>query len=338
MISYVLVPCPLCGTPGEQLATEDEMKRELEQLWGYHGRRLRPETPPARLADRLAFSQRPPLRLARCAHCAMIWRSPAERADEVTDGYAREAPSDDTLAALHDTQRDAARAQARRLTAVAGRAGAVLEVGSYVGGFLSAARERGWRAEGVDVNAVASAHARGRGHVVTLGELADVDPARRWDAIALWNCLDQMPDPREALHAARMRLRPDGVLAVRVPNGACYAALRRRAAGGSLRASLARARLAQNNLLGFPYRWGFSPASLARLVASLGFRVEHVVGDVLVPLADRWTRPWARVEERVAKAFMRAAARRSAASAPWFELYARLEQAHAPDIALSSAS
>ncbi|HYD51922.1 MAG TPA: class I SAM-dependent methyltransferase [Gemmatimonadaceae bacterium] len=323
MPTYSLVPCPLCGHMGEELASAEELKAELESLWGFHERRLRPEVPPERLADRLAFSQRPPLRLARCASCGVIWRNPAERAEEVTATYAREAPAPHVLAALHDTQRATARAQAMRLTAVQGGPGTVLEVGSYVGGFLSAAREAGWLAEGVDVNHVASEHARSRGHRVTHGELSDVDPSRRWDAIVLWNCFDQLPDPRATLREARERLVEDGVLALRVPNGGLYARTRRLARGESLRAAVARGVLAHNNLLGFPYRWGFTPRALVALVESLGFRVERVVGDVLVPLRDRWTRPWARLEERMTKGAMRVHARMRPADAPWFEVYAR---------------
>jgi hypothetical protein len=74
--------------------------------------------------------------------------------------------------------------------------------------------------------------------------------------------------------------------------------------------------LAHNNLLTFPYRFGFSPHSLTRLLRDHGFRVERVVKDALVKTADEWTRPWARAEERLIKPMLRP-------FAPWFEMYAR---------------
>jgi hypothetical protein len=89
---------------------------------------------------------------------------------------------------------------------------------------------------------------------------------------------------------------------------------------------VAREWLAQNNLLAFPYRFGFTPGSATRLVERLGFRVERVVGDVLVPIADRWTRRWAAIEERVVKRVGGLAARASRGErtlAPWIEIYAR---------------
>src|SRR5690606_41823588 len=66
-------------------------------------------------------------------------------------------------------------------------------------------------------------------------------------------------------------------------------------------------------------------SSELRLVERVGFRVTHVVGDALVPIADEWTRGWAALEERAVKLALRARAWRSPAAAPWLELYARAE-------------
>ncbi len=79
--------------------------------------------------------------------------------------------------------------------------------------------------------------------------------------------------------------------------------------------------LAHNNLLTFPYRWGFTPGSLNKLLGEFGLRVVDVIGDVLVPTADAWTRPWARTEEQVVKRLLNGLGRFGAA-APWFEVYA----------------
>lgn len=326
MVTYATVPCLLCASPGEELASAEELAAEIEQLWTFHGRRLRPETPPRHLTDRLAFSQRPPLRLAWCARCGLAWRNPAEHPHEVEAIYADEVPELQVLQALHDAQRGTYLSQARRLTRVAGRRGSLLEVGSFVGGFLAASREQGWAVEGVDVNRHANNFARSWGLAVTDGELDDLPCESRWDAICIWNCLDQMPDPRAALRAARERLDAGGILALRVPNGGLYARLRAAASRKGSGASISLMRLAHNNLLGFPYRWGFTPTSLRTLVGACGFEVIRVVGDVLVPIADRWTMRWARIEERFVKTALRVEARLRPESAPWFELYARARE------------
>jgi 2-polyprenyl-3-methyl-5-hydroxy-6-metoxy-1,4-benzoquinol methylase len=323
--TYELSPCPICASrSAHEVADADEVTREVEGLWAFHMRRLQPETPPARLADRVAFSQHPPIRVVQCDECGLVYRNPRERARELRELYADETQDDAVLASLFENQRIAYRAQAERLTREAGRPGTGLEVGSYVGAFLTAAREQGWCFEGLDINERATAFAQARGCTVTLGDLQSVDGTRRFDAVAIWNCFDQLPDPRGAALAVRALLEPGGLLAVRVPNGAFYLAVRKQL--HSSLAPVARALLAHNNLLTFPYRHGFTPDALTVLLERAGFHVQRVVGDVLVPVADEWTRRWAAWEERAIKGALRTMARAGRAGArvaPWIEVYAR---------------
>lgn len=321
-IAYELARCPVCNSAdAREIAGADELRDEIEALWAFHTRRLGADTPPDRLADRLTFSQPVPLRLVQCARCGTVYRNPRERAFEVTDMYAGESPSLETLQALHDAQRSAFDAQVDRLTEVFGRAGRGLEVGCYVGAFLAAARTRGWQFEGLDVNETASSFTRALGFKVTSGDLLTFRTPHPFDAVAIWNCFDQLPDPRVAIRAAQMLLVPSGVLAIRVPNGAFYAAVRRRLEG--MAAPIARTLLAHNNLLGFPYRHGFTVQSLTLLLEDAGFDVVRAHGDALVPLADEWTRGWAAAEERLTKTAMKALASLDTDGAPWFEVYAR---------------
>ena len=295
------------------------MKREIEALWAFHEKRLKQGTPVTRLRDRVAFSQDPPWRLVACRECGLLYRNPAERAFEVESIYERDCPARELLQALHDAQHRSYKIQARRLRGLLPRGATVLEVGSYVGAFLSAARAEGLNASGVDINPAVNKFTRSLGFQVRDGELpsVDVEPV---DAIAIWNTFDQLHDPRGAIVAARARLKPGGVLAIRVPNGGYYRARRRD--GGATTA------LALNNLLTFPYRWGFTPHALGTLVEAVGLRTIKVVGDVLVPTADEWTRPWARLEERLMKAALRLL-HRSPDELPWFELYAAAPEAGA---------
>lgn len=324
-VAYELARCAVCGeADARELASSDDVRAEVEALWAFHSARLRPRTPPEQLMDRVAFSQHAPLRLVRCRLCGLVYRNPVERKTELREAYTDSSPTTERMRALHATQRASYATQARRLADVFGRRGSGIEVGSYVGAFLAAARERGWQFAGVDVNACANSFTRSLGFHVHDGTLESLDNDARVDVVAIWNCLDQLPDPVTTLHAARERISPGGMLAIRVPNGACYAALRPLLSTPA--ASLAREWLAQNNLLGFPYRFGFTPSSLERVLSRLGFRVERVVGDVLVPIGDEWTRRWARVEERLVKQFGGIAARVPVADralAPWIEVYAR---------------
>jgi SAM-dependent methyltransferase len=316
MPSYDLARCVICGSAeSEAVADADDMRAESEMLWEYHMRRLSPRTPPDRLVDRVAFSQAPPWRLVRCPRCDLLYRNPAEKREALTATYRDAEPSRDSLQALHDAQRATYRAQARRLHRVMGRRGSGLEIGSYVGAFLAAARESRWSFEGLDINPHVNAFTRSLGFAVHDGELESFRPDRAFDALAIWNTFDQLPDPANAVRAAKRLLAPGGLLAIRVPNGACYRRWRARLRARRLVRAAAVALLAQNNLLTFPYRFGFSPASLTRLLVQEGFTVRLVTGDVLVPTADEYTRPAAALEERVVKRLTRF-------WMPWFEVYA----------------
>jgi SAM-dependent methyltransferase len=321
---YELTRCIVCGSANAtEIAGAEAVRGEVEHLWEFHGARLRPETPPPRLMDRVAFSEHPPLRVVRCNECGLVYRNPIERPLELAEIYGDEAPDEPVMRALHDTQRRAYRVQANRLLRALGRRGSGLEVGSYVGAFLRAAGEVGLQVEGVDVNRAVNDFTRKLGFTVHDGALEEMPDERTFDSVAIWNCFDQLPEPRAAVFAAARLLRPGGVLAIRVPHGPFYDAEHARAGRGGPRGRLARALLAHNNLLTFPYRYGFTVEAMARLLAEAGFKIEHVYGDTLVPIADEWTRGWAWLEEQVVKKTLTWLARRSLTLAPWIEVYAR---------------
>src|SRR5690242_2701600 len=146
--AYELTQCIACGSKeSREIADSGAVRREVELLWEFHGKRLRPSTPPERLMDRVAFSEHPPFRLVECARCGLVYRNPIERAYELDSIYTDAALSRELLQGLHETQLPAYRAQAQRLLRVMGRRGSGIEVGSYVGGFLAAAREIGLQFE-----------------------------------------------------------------------------------------------------------------------------------------------------------------------------------------------
>lgn len=319
--TYELTRCPVCDSPDAvEIADREAIRAEVERLWTFHGARLRTGVPPRFLLDRVAFSQDPPIRLAACRVCTHLYRNPLERTEALAAAYDDDAPDAAVLEALYETQRVAYAAQAARLTRVAGKPGRGLEVGSYVGGFLAAARERGWTFEGVDVSARASAFASRRGLGVTYGTIETVRASRPFDAVAIWNTFEQLPHSRQAVAAARRLLSPGGLLVVRIPNGAFYMHWRRRLTGGW--SGIAERLLAHNNLLSFPYRQGFTRHSLTRLLREGGFEIVRTVGDTLVPIADEWTTRRGAIEERVVKRVEHIT--QHGWRAPWVEVYARL--------------
>lgn len=324
MPSLEMAACPVCGTNENALvANADDIRREVEQLWEFYRPRLVPGAPPARLADRVAFSQHPPLAVVRCVRCDLLYRNPRERASELRATYEHDSTEHAVLESLFQNQRRAYRSEAQRLRRTLGRTGSGIELGSYVGAFLDAARTEGWRFRGLDINERVVAFAREHGLDATLGDITSLDGATRYDVVAIWNTFEQLPDPRDAVRRAHSLLHEGSLLALRVPNGAFYAALRPHLDGPAAR--IARALLAQNNLLTFPYRHAFTPRSLHALLDLSGFTIVSMLGSPLVPTSDEWTRPWAAVEERVVKSILRPLGRLGVM--PWIEVLAKREQA-----------
>jgi SAM-dependent methyltransferase len=313
---YELASCPVCASSHHQvIAGADEVRAEIEALWEHHTGDARPLLTSAQLVDRVAFSQDPPLQVVRCTDCGLLFRNPRER--DVREIYETERTDDVAFEALLPAQRAAFANPVARLTDLNGSAGRVLEVGSYVGAFLEAAHAAGWQARGVDVNPRAVAFARAHGHDVRQGTIDDVPAEERFDAIAFWNCFDQLPDPLAAAHAAHDRLAANGLLALRVPNGEVYLALRARLDGPL--AGAARSLLARHNLLGFPYRHGFTPASLRRLLERSNFEMIAEEDAVVLPVDESASA--ASGGERLLAAAERVLD--PVIGPPWLEVYAR---------------
>jgi SAM-dependent methyltransferase len=301
-----------------EIADRSAIQQELERVWAFHTRRFRHPVPTKFLTDRVVFSQEPPLGLLRCVQCTHLYRSPRERSDSVRRTYAEEAPEESVYEALFENQRIAYRAQVRRLLEFSPGIRRGLEVGSYMGGFLAAARDAGLSFTGIDVNAHAAAFGARKGLHIETCSLEDVRADVPYDAIAIWNTFEQLPDVRAAALAARRLLSDGGVLAVRVPNSAFYVRWRRRLKGPF--APWAERILVHNNLLGFPYREGFTARSIKRLLDDAGFTIRRVDGDTLFPVADRWTKSPAVADEWLTKKIQRLTQR--GWRAPWVEVYA----------------
>ena len=97
----------------------------------------------------------------------------------------------------------------------------LLDLGAHVGRLIHVAAERGWAAEGVELNPSTAAYAaKAAGlpvHRMDARELAS--EGRRYGAVTLIDVLEHIPQPVAALEAARTVLEPGGWIAVKVPHG-----------------------------------------------------------------------------------------------------------------------
>jgi SAM-dependent methyltransferase len=331
--SLVAVRCAVCGSARHEIVcSASEIRAQIGYLRWFHRRRLRGDAPASALADRAEFTQDYATDLVACTGCELLYRSPRPSDEAIRQAYALDRYGQERLESLFQSQLAFFRPRARALARWLPPGARVVEVGSFVGGFLAAGRERGWAMLGVDPGQEVDEFSRQRGLDVFRGMLSEapLGPGEV-DCVAVWNTFDQLPDPEPTLEAARRLLRPGGLLALRVPNGECY----RRSLPWMRRlssplAGWLRAALAWNNLLAFPYVNGYTVECLDRLLVRHRLERISVRPDTLPRLSDAQSKRWAVGEEIALKWFGRLVARLDAALpesrlslAPWFEAYYR---------------
>lgn len=108
------------------------------------------------------------------------------------------------------------------------RPGRLLDIGCSTGQLMLAARERGYRPYGVEMDAWTVNYVGKKHHLdVRPGPLADSTfVGEQFDLITLVDVLEHLPDPVEQMTRAAKLLRPGGIIMVVVPNAGCQEARR----------------------------------------------------------------------------------------------------------------
>lgn len=325
------VDCPVCGSArARMVCSAAEMAEQRRYVAAFYRRRWRTHNA-ATAADRASFTQDYTTDIVSCADCALLYRNPRPRPDAVTRAYRQDRYDAAYLAAEFENQRAWVRrklpALAHRLRPGHGRRPQVLEVGSFVGALLAEGRTCGWEMFGVDPGEDVTAFCRARGLPVFRGTLQDADlKDGSFDAVVIWNTFDQLPDPRPTLDAAVRLLRDGGLLTIRIPNGACFASAMalQSSLPDWLRSPLWTA-LAWNNLLTFPYLYGYTVETLTALTSADGFRRVACLPDTLMPAPagqiTRWAAWEAQLYRWLCRASWHAAASERYPSAPWLDVY-----------------
>jgi SAM-dependent methyltransferase len=109
--------------------------------------------------------------------------------------------------------------------------GRLLDVGCGTGDLAAIFGRRGWSVAGIEPSAAAAEHARATGVEAVAGTLADAPWGDgEFDAILFNHSLEHIDDPAAAVADAARLLRPDGLLAIAVPN---FGSWHRRAFGSA---------------------------------------------------------------------------------------------------------
>jgi 2-polyprenyl-3-methyl-5-hydroxy-6-metoxy-1,4-benzoquinol methylase len=169
------------------------------------------------------------LRVVQCRHCGLVYVNPRPAFDALTEIYAEDNYCQGQVSASADAQRLEQATQRLQLIeqhvgngrrAVPEQRGHLLDVGCSTGIFLRAARDAGWQVSGIDVSAGAVYHARNAhkldAHVRTL-EDCDFSPST-FDVVTMFDSIEHVPQPVEALRVAHRILKDDGLLVITTPN------------------------------------------------------------------------------------------------------------------------
>jgi 2-polyprenyl-3-methyl-5-hydroxy-6-metoxy-1,4-benzoquinol methylase len=266
--------CPVCRAQSfSVLASAQQLRDECQQRERFVQQRLTREPRPGELKDLTDFFHTEDADLLSCAGCGLLVRAEHERPP--AREYAEEEYDANALARQFPRFVRAFRERDQPFRSLLPEGARVLEIGSHIGAFLQVAGEWGWHAEGVDPGKDSGDFARSRGFTVHAGTIEECEFAgEQCDGVFIWNCFDQIENPEPTLRACRRLLRKDGLLAVRTPDGQFYSlceGLLRNAEVTSDSKEFVLRTMGYNNLLGFPYFYGYSRGTLQRLIEQYGF-------------------------------------------------------------------
>lgn len=165
--------------------------------------------------------------LAKCHKCGVVFVNPQPGFKQLRRDYQEEYfQSRDHLEWGYEdyfSLEEEVRATAReRLKVVMRhlRGGRLLEPGCATGWFLDEARSEGFEVQGVELSDFAAGWGRQKlGLPIVTGTLAEAGLADGgYDAVALWDVLEHLPDPMSELQEVNRVLKPGGYLFLSVPN------------------------------------------------------------------------------------------------------------------------
>jgi len=256
--------CPSCGRVDlDVLVSRERVHEELQLRRQFFAERIDGYVDDAEQKDAADVARGSTAEILICRDCDILVRREEHPPRFETDRY--EAFAMERMLRAHI---DAYRHKESMLRPLLRRGARVVEVGSYVGGFLHVASEWGWNAIGVDIGHDTSHFARAHGYTTRDGPLEECHFARRsFDGVFIWNCFEQIADPKRLLAEVRRIVKPRGILVIRTPNARFYTSTHDLTL------------LGHANLLGFPHLYGYTLASLNRLVESCGFQPVAQHGD-----------------------------------------------------------
>ncbi len=155
--------------------------------------------------------------IGECSECGLLFRNPRPTQAEIARSY----DTGGTFDAWQEQEPARAKMWDRRASIIQKfrNGGRLLDVGTGDGRFLQTCQKLGYETIGTEVSEAGASYARTRGFDVRMGQITDIElPPESFDAVTIWHVLEHVPDPGGVLRKVHSLLRPNGILAVAVPN------------------------------------------------------------------------------------------------------------------------
>lgn len=312
--------CPNCAsTSFVESYSPEHVGRETELRDRFVRDRLAHPPEKGELKDLSDFFHSQPVGLVACSGCGLLVRG--DNAIRPDTGYVSDPYDPAIVEHLYPRYLEAFRAKDVHYRHLLPPAAKVLEIGSHFGAFLQVAEEWGWSPTAVDVGKDTSAFAKALGFPVHTEALPDCGfPSESFDAVFIWNCFDQMSDPNPILDEIHRILGKAGILVVRTPNALFYKAFSPNSPSPYPESELSMRALAYNNLLGFPYLYGYTAEILNQMVERHGFGHQQLVNSKLLTMPFTEITPTVAREERVIDLALEPKLTANLPEGPWIEL------------------
>jgi 2-polyprenyl-3-methyl-5-hydroxy-6-metoxy-1,4-benzoquinol methylase len=208
------VPCNLCGSTRFDVV--------LPAL----------EAAPQALSQRYRSSSDDVCRdqVVRCQACNLVYINPRPPLEAIHQGYAEAV--DETYVSQAQGRLHAFRRIARQIARLKPPAGGrLLDVGAAAGFFLVAAREQGWKVEGIELSSWLAAWAKQKFDLTihTAPLRSGQFPPGHFEVVTLFDVLEHVEDPKTTVRTVREVLKDDGLFVLSYPDwGSIFARLLKR--------------------------------------------------------------------------------------------------------------
>jgi SAM-dependent methyltransferase len=307
------------------LGREVEIRKQF-----IHERATKPLSPGER-KDLTDFFHNEQADLLACETCGLLLRSERER--PTAPSYSQDEYDAEAIEKIYPKYVRAFAAKEQPYRKLLRAHADVVELGSHYGAFLETASKWGWNAIGADIGEDSSRFARSHGFDVRSCELQECHfESGSMDGLFIWNCFDQIRNPQPVLKEAQRILKRNGLLVVRTPNGLFYTKCQRLLRGKHISPVASQflvEAMAYNNLLGFPYQYGYNGAALEKLIKPFDFRPEGMLNSELLTLPLPEDPEWVVDEEQAIQEGVHLLAhsvlhnREGELAGPWIELWFR---------------